>query len=192
MLSKELPKLSTGPAKSPISEAVSSIRGEITSLSEDNSDKIRALQADLKLLESASEVDAKIQDLTKVRKQLLAMDLRDKHYLTGSVLLGNSSWFNFLVDFGILGVGVSVSLLGCLNTFLRAGKLYPGPHLFAGAAITGLWAVSAALVPAMQKGNEGARSAHIALNTLNIALFGWQVATGLDIMQKVWENTNWP
>ena len=95
-------------------------------------------------------------------------------------------------NLNFLGVGVSVSLLGCLNTFLRAGKLYPGPHLYAGAAITGLWAVSAALVPAMQKGNEGARSAHIALNTVNIALFAWQVATGLDIMQKVWENTSWP
>ena len=31
----------------------------------------------------------------------------------------------------------------------------------------------AALVPSMQKGNEGARSAHIALNTVNVGLFGW-------------------
>lgn len=85
-----------------------------------------------------------------------------------------------------------MSLLGCLNTFLRAGKLYPGPHLYAGATITALWAIAAALVPAMQKGNDAARTAHIALNTLNILLFGWQVATGLDIMQKVWENTSWP
>jgi hypothetical protein len=105
------------------------------------------------------------------------MDLRDKHYLTGSVLLG---------------VGVSVALLGCVNTYLRAGKLFPGPHLFAGAAIVGIWAISAALVPSMQKGNDGARSAHIALNAVNVGLFGWQVATGLDIMQKVFEHTSWP
>lgn len=192
MLNKELPKLSTGPAKSPISETITSLQGEIASFTEENSERLRTLKADLKLLESASEIDAKIQDMTRARKQLLAMDLRDKHYLTGSVLLGISLGSSLLVDVIILGVGVSVSLLGCLNTFLRAGKLYPGPHLYAGAAITGLWAVSAALVPAMQKGNEGARTAHIALNTVNIALFGWQVATGLDIMQKVWENTNWP
>jgi len=29
---------------------------------------------------------------------------------------------------------------------MRAGKLFPGPHLFAGMAITGLWAIAAALV----------------------------------------------
>ena len=34
----------------------------------------------------------------------------------------------------------------------RAEKLFPGPHLFAGAAIVVLWAVSAALVPFMEKG----------------------------------------
>ena len=76
-------------AKSPISEVVASIQGEMASLADDNAERIRTLKADLKLLESASEVDSKIQDLTKTRKQLLAMDLRDKHYLTGSVLLGN-------------------------------------------------------------------------------------------------------
>lgn len=55
------------------------------------------------------------------------------------------------------------------------GKLFPGPHLYAGAAITVLWALAAALVPAMQRGNEGARQAHIGLNVLNILLFAWQV-----------------
>jgi hypothetical protein len=29
---------------------------------------------------------------------------------------------------------------------MRAGKLFPGPHLYAGMAITGLWAAAAALV----------------------------------------------
>ena len=33
---------------------------------------------------------------------------------------------------------------------LPAGKLFPGPHLYAGAAITVLWALAASLVPAMQ------------------------------------------
>lgn len=51
--------------------------------------------------------------------------------------------------------------------------------------------MAAALVPYMQKGNESARVAHIALNVANILLFAWQVPTGIDIMLKVWEKTSW-
>ena len=58
----------------------------------------------------------------------------------------------------------------------RTGKLFPGPHLYAGAAIVVLWAAASALVPSMQKGSDSARNAHIALNTLNLALFAWQVS----------------
>ena len=39
----------------------------------------------------------------------------------------------------------------------RAEKLFPGPHLFAGAAIVVIWAVSAAMVPFMEKGWPGGR-----------------------------------
>ena len=56
-----------------------------------------------------------------------------------------------------------------------AGKLFPGPHLYAGAAVVVLWAVAASMVPLMQKGNDTARLAHISANVLNIALFAWQV-----------------
>ena len=92
---------------------------------------------------------------------IVAMNLKDKHATTGS-------W--------LLGAGVTVSLLGAFNTYMRAGKLFPGPHLYAGMAVTILWAVAASLVPAMQKGNEAARAGHIALNTVNVALFAWQVS----------------
>ena len=61
------------------------------------------------------------------------------------------------------------------NGRLLAGKLFPGPHLYAGAAIVVLWATAASLVPAMSKGNEAARTAHITLNSLNLLLFAWQV-----------------
>lgn len=54
-----------------------------------------------------------------------------------------------------------------------------------GAAIVGLWAMASALVPEMQKGNETARSAHIALNVANLLLFASQVPTGLEIVGKV-------
>ena len=90
----------------------------------------------------------------------MAGGFRDKHNNAGSILLA----------FGVL-IGVE----GGVNTWMRTGKLFPGPHLFAGAAIVVLWALAAALVPAMQKGNDNARSAHIALNTLNMGLFLWQV-----------------
>ncbi len=74
---------------------------------------------------------------------------------------------------------MGIAIEGCVNTYMRTGKLFPGPHLYAGAAIVGLWAAAAALVPAMQKGDQNARNAHIALNAANVALFAWQVgATG--------------
>lgn len=73
-----------------------------------------------------------------------------------------------------------------------AGKLFPGPHLWAGAAITVLWALAAALTPAMKKGNETARSLHIALNTVNVGLFLWQIPTGLEIVEKVLQFTTLP
>lgn len=69
---------------------------------------------------------------------------------------------------------------------MRAGKLFPGPHVYAGAACASLWAMAAALVPHMQKGKGWARSAHVALNAINVALFAYyQIPTGLEITKKV-------
>jgi hypothetical protein len=103
--------------------------------------------------------------------------LNEQHYNWGSLLLG---------------LGVLMSVAGPLNTFLRTGKLFPGPHLWAGAGITVLWAAAAALVPSMQKGNEVSRSLHITFNCINIALFAWQIPTGLEIVAKVFEFTKLP
>ncbi|PSC70229.1 plant F21F14-40 [Micractinium conductrix] len=125
----------------------------------------------------ASPLAAEITALEAERKELIGKKLNEKHNNWGSMLLG---------------LGVTISVSGAFNTFLRTGKLFPGPHLYAGAAITVLWALAAALVPAMQKGNENARSAHIALNTINLLLFAWQVPTGLEIVAKVFEFTSWP
>lgn len=71
-----------------------------------------------------------------------------------------------------------------------AGKLFPGPHLYAGAGIVALWAVAAALVPAMQKGNDTARTVHITLNCINIGLFAWQVSIAcfpFDLVTNEWK-----
>ncbi|OVA04434.1 Protein of unknown function DUF4079 [Macleaya cordata] len=124
-----------------------------------------------------SPIEVKIQQLTEERKELLKGSFRDRHFNAGSILLG---------------FGVFEAVGGGLNTWLRTGKLFPGPHLFAGAGITVLWAAAAALVPAMQKGSETARNLHIALNVLNVLLFVWQIPTGIDIVFKVFEFTTWP
>lgn len=124
-----------------------------------------------------SPLESKIQQLTEERKSLLKGSYRDRHFNAGSILLA----------FGVLE-----SVGGCLNTWFRTGKLFPGPHLFGGAAITVLWAAAAALVPAMQKGNESARNLHIALNAINVLLFASQIPTGIEIVFKVFEFTTWP
>lgn len=128
-------------------------------------------------VDAPSPVDPQIKALEAERKELIGQKNTDKH----------TNW-----GFMLLGLGVTFSLAGAFNTFLRTGKLFPGPHLYAGAAIVVLWALAAALVPAMQKGNDNARNAHIALNAVNLGLFLWQVPTGLDIVYKVWEFASWP
>lgn len=56
------------------------------------------------------------------RKELIKGQYRDKHFDAGSILLG----------FGVLE-----AVFGGLNTWLRTGKLFPGPHLFVGAGKAG-------------------------------------------------------
>lgn len=104
------------------------------------------------------------------RKELAAQKPKQMHEMSGSLILGG---------------GIGTTILGCMNTYFRAGKLFPGPHLFIGAAICGGWAISASLTPYMAKGNEGARYAHIGINTFITGLFFWQVYTGLEITFKV-------
>ena len=120
---------------------------------------------------------AQVEALTAERKAILADGVRDKHFNWGSLLLG---------------LGVLIAVEGPVNTYLRTGKLFPGPHLYAGAAIVVLWAAAAACVPAMQKGNDAARSAHIAMNCVNLGLFAWQIPTGLEIVGKVFQFTSGP
>ncbi|XP_039135241.1 uncharacterized protein LOC120272475 [Dioscorea cayenensis subsp. rotundata] len=126
---------------------------------------------------SLSPIESQIQKLTEERKELIKGSFRDRHFNAGATLLG---------------FGVFEAVAGCVNTYLRTGKLFPGPHLFAGAGITVLWAAAASLVPAMQRGDETARNLHIALNTLNLLLFIWQIPTGIEIIFAVFEYTNWP
>lgn len=52
------------------------------------------------------------------RKELLKGSYKDRHFNAGSLLLG---------------FGVFEAVGGGVNTWFRTGKLFPGPHLFAGA-----------------------------------------------------------
>ena len=108
----------------------------------------------------------------ETRKELIKKKFGERHHKMGSILLA----------FMILG-----SLGGMAGTYINNGKLFVGPHLLAGLGMTGMIAVSASLVPYMQKGNELARLTHISLNITLLGLFGWQAVSGMQIVQKILE-----
>lgn len=128
-------------------------------------------------LQAAIPVEAQIKEIQVERKELADKAPRDKHFSQGALLA-------FL--------GTAFAIEGPLNTYARAGKLFPGPHLYAGAGLVVLWAMAAACVPSMQKGNDTARTVHIGANLAGIGLFAWQVQSGIPILLKVWEKTQWP
>lgn len=128
-------------------------------------------------LKAALPIQSDIDALVAERKELSKQNLRDSHWNQGAVLA-------FL--------GTAFAIEGPLNTYARAGKLFPGPHLYAGAALVVLWAAAAACVPFMQKGNDTARSIHVAANVSGMGLFAWQIVSGWPILLKVNELTHWP
>jgi len=105
-----------------------------------------------------------------VKKELIQAKYNVRHHQISSILLA------FMVLGTIGGMGV---------TYLNNGKLFVGPHLLVGRAMTGMVAVSASLTPFLQKGNNIARYSHILLNTALVGLFGWQAVTGMQIVQKI-------
>eukprot|EP00979_Chaetoceros_neogracilis_P009076 scaffold2055_cov224-Chaetoceros_neogracile.AAC.6 len=128
-------------------------------------------------LKAALPIQAEIDAMLAERKDLSKKGVKDSHFSQGALLAF---------------IGTTFAIEGPLNTYARAGKLFPGPHLYAGAGLVVLWAAAAACVPAMQKGNDTARSIHIAANVSGIGLFAWQLTTGWPILQKVLQFTQWP
>lgn len=115
-LKGEIPELSTGEISFPLSKAITAVSTELASLKAagDAVDRTAVLEKDLATLRSVVPLEAELSELSTLRKDLIAANLRDKHWTTGSVLLG---------------VGVMVSLLGAFNTYMRSGKLFPGIEL---------------------------------------------------------------
>jgi hypothetical protein len=105
-----------------------------------------------------------------LKKELIKGRYNVRHYQIGSVLLA------------LMVIG---SIAGMAVTYINNGKLFVGPHLLAGLGMTGLIALSAALSPFMQKGQNWARFSHIALNVVLLGLFGWQAITGVQIVQRI-------
>ena len=106
----------------------------------------------------------------QVRKELIKKNFNNRHHKVGSLLLA-------LVVLGTIG--------GMAVTYINNGKLFVGPHLLAGLGMMGMVAVSASLVPYMQKGNDVARFSHIFLNITMLGIFSWQAVTGMQIVQKI-------
>ncbi|WP_319422889.1 DUF4079 domain-containing protein [Pleurocapsa sp. FMAR1] len=114
---------------------------------------------------------SKIRSADKeVRKELVKKNFTQRHHRMGSILLA----FMILGSLGAMAV-----------TYINNGKLFVGPHLLTGLGMTGLIAVSASLVPYMQKGNSLARNTHVSLNIVLLGLFGWQAISGMQIVQKI-------
>ncbi|BAC09045.1 DUF4079 domain-containing protein [Thermosynechococcus vestitus] len=104
------------------------------------------------------------------KKALIQAKVNVKHHQVGAILLA-------LMVMGTIG--------GMAVTYINNGKLFVGPHLIVGLAMTALVAISASLTPFMQKGSEAARALHMTLNLFLVILFGWQAVTGLQIVQRI-------
>ncbi|MCT0224578.1 DUF4079 domain-containing protein [Synechococcus sp. CS-1328] len=105
------------------------------------------------------------------RKELIKGQFARRHYQLGSVVLA-------VMVLGTFG--------GMAVTYLNNGKLFVGPHLLVGIAMTSLIALASALSPLMQQGNLIARKVHVGLNMSVMTLFLWQALSGMQIVNKIW------
>ena len=109
----------------------------------------------------------------ETRKQLIKGQYAKRHFQIGGALLA-------VMVLGTFG--------GMAVTYLNNGKLFVGPHLLVGIGMTCLVALAVALIPLIQQGNLLARKAHVGLNMLMMTLFLWQAVSGMQILNRIWEN----
>jgi hypothetical protein len=106
----------------------------------------------------------------ETRKTLIKGQFGKRHFQVGALMLA-------LMVLGTFG--------GMAVTYLNNGKLFVGPHLLVGIAMTCLVALAVALIPMIQQGNLIARKIHVGLNMLMMTLFLWQAVTGMQIVNKL-------
>lgn len=94
-----------------------------------------------------AETQAKIDELAATRKELVAGGFKDKHANWGSM---------------ILAFGITLAVEGGMNTYLRTGKLFPGPHLYAGMGMVHLGDGGGSGAGNAARQPEGARPSHRA------------------------------
>jgi hypothetical protein len=111
-----------------------------------------------------------------VKKEMIKGKFAIRHHQIGSIVLA-------IMVLGAIG--------GIVATYISSGKIHINAHLFAGLGMVGAIAVSASLVPFMQKHNW-VRSVHVAINMVVMGLFGWQAITGIQIVQKILASMNAP
>jgi len=111
-----------------------------------------------------------------VKKEMIKGKFAIRHHQIGSIVLA-------LMVLGAIG--------GIVVTYITRGKIYINTHLFAGLGMAGAIAISAALVPFMQK-HDWVRNVHILINMVVMGLFGWQALTGIQIVQKILASMNVP
>lgn len=104
------------------------------------------------------------------RKKLIKSRVTERHFKTSSSLFA---------------VVTLVTFTGMANTYSRAGKLFPGPHLYAGLGIIAVMSVMTSLVPYMQGGKDWARNSHFAAAITVTSLFLWQAKSGMVIVSKL-------
>ncbi len=107
------------------------------------------------------------------RKELIKGQFARRHFQLGSL---------------VLAVMVVGTFGGMAVTYLNNGKLFVGPHLLVGIAMTSLIALASALSPLMQQGNLIARKVHVGLNMSVMTLFLWQAVSGMEIVNKIWSS----
>lgn len=81
---------------------------------------------------------------------------------------------------GLLLATLAVMVAGMLNTFLRAGRLFPGPHLYGGFLVLLALCAQAALVPWFAE-VKTTRSVHLLGGLVSFALLLSQLWTGVGL-----------
>jgi Protein of unknown function (DUF4079) len=111
-----------------------------------------------------------------VKKEMIKGKFAIRHHQIGSIVLA-------IMVLGAIG--------GIVMTYITRVKIYINAHLFAGLGMVGAIAVSASLVPFMQK-HDWVRRVHVGINMVVMGLFGWQAFTGVQIVQKILSSMNTP